>query len=87
MPSKQEMRRELWDYLEEQGIKITVAQHNKIREILEKYVFAAAEITKQDFKSALGELEVRRKGFNAWRKERAARNKAKAEQKKQAQVN
>lgn len=81
--NRKEMRRDLWQYLKDEGIEITPRQHETIKELVEKYIFNAAELTKSEYKNAMGELEVRRKGYNEWRKERAKRNIEKAKRKRE----
>jgi hypothetical protein len=83
MQARKAMRRELWEYLKKEGIEITPRQHETIKDIVEKYIFEAAELTKSEYKNAMGELEVRRAGYNEWRKERAKRNIEKAKRKRE----
>lgn len=81
--TKKEMRKELWDYLKAEGINITPEQHEKIKALMERYIFEAAELTKATYKQAIGDLEHLRKGFNEYRKIRAARNTEKSKRKRE----
>lgn len=78
-----QIRRELWDYLAEQGINITPTQHEHIKGILEQYVIVASGIRKDTYNSAIGELEVARKGFSEWLKVRNERRREKSRRKRE----
>jgi len=83
-----QIRKELWDYFEAQGIVISHTQHEEIKEIIERYVYEAAEVTKGTYKQALKDLQKFHEGFKAWHKDRSAqrleRNRRKRERQKLA---
>lgn len=66
MPEVREVRKELWDYLENIGVKLTIGQHNKIKNIIAKH----AMVTNQHLHRQINEMIQARKAEKDAQRER-----------------
>jgi len=73
------LRKELWDYFQECGIQITVAQHNRIKKIWENYIEIASGIHKELYEKNLAEVNIARHGFKEWRRIKNEKQRANIE--------